>query len=208
MIILLGLPKSGTTSFHSLFKTLGYTSFHWKKNGKFIGKMIENNKMNKKPLLNDFEESDVITQMDICIDADNCYWPQVIDFKQIIEENQDAIFILNTRHPDKILSSFKKWGTGKKSNKYGSFYERIFKFNPELFECDEKSDTVFINFVKKFYNNIETYFKKNKHLKFISYHINNDKIDKLKKYIDIKDIKIFPRKNVNLEQKLKKKKSS
>lgn len=47
MIILLGLPKSGTTSFHELFKKLGYKSYHWKKGNNYIGKMIENNKKTK-----------------------------------------------------------------------------------------------------------------------------------------------------------------
>ena len=44
MIILLGLPKSGTSSFQELFLNLGYNSYNWKKGNKYIGKMIENNK--------------------------------------------------------------------------------------------------------------------------------------------------------------------
>ena len=67
MIILLGFPKSGTSSFHYLFKTLGYKSYHWKKNNKYIGIMIKKNKLNNKPLLNDFSENDVINQIDVCI---------------------------------------------------------------------------------------------------------------------------------------------
>lgn len=31
MIILIGLPKSGTSSFQKLFTSLGYSSYHWKK---------------------------------------------------------------------------------------------------------------------------------------------------------------------------------
>ncbi len=60
MIILLGLPKSGTTSFHELFKKLGYKSYHWKKGNNYIGKMIENNKKNKRLLLSQFSDTDVI----------------------------------------------------------------------------------------------------------------------------------------------------
>ena len=44
MIILLGMPKSGTSSFQELFTILGYNSYHWEKEGEYIGKMIENNK--------------------------------------------------------------------------------------------------------------------------------------------------------------------
>ena len=46
--------------------------------------------------------------MDICINEDNCYWPKIVDYKQIINENPDAIFILNKRNPEKLLSSFKR----------------------------------------------------------------------------------------------------
>ena len=60
MIILLGLPKSGTTLFHELFKKLGYKSYHWKKGNNYIGKMIENNKKNKRLLLSQFSDTDVI----------------------------------------------------------------------------------------------------------------------------------------------------
>jgi hypothetical protein len=75
MIILLGFPKSGTSSFQKLFSGLGYNSYHWKKNDKFIGSMIYNNKINKKPLLNDFSDNDVITQMDVCLDKYCSFWP-------------------------------------------------------------------------------------------------------------------------------------
>ena len=44
MIILLGMPKSGTSSFQKLFEKLGYKTYHWKKGNQYIGKMIENNK--------------------------------------------------------------------------------------------------------------------------------------------------------------------
>uniref|UniRef100_A0A6C0KWB0 Sulfotransferase domain-containing protein n=1 Tax=viral metagenome TaxID=1070528 RepID=A0A6C0KWB0_9ZZZZ len=186
MIILLGMPKSGTSSFQTLFKKLGYKSYHWTKNGKHIGKMIENNKKNKKPLLCDFLDTDVITQMDVCINKDNCYWPQISDYKQMIKENPDAIFILNKRNPKELLSSFKRWGNLDK---------RLFTYNPEI--IDDKTDDGFIEFVDNFYLEIESYFEERQHLKFISYDLINDKIEKLKTYIDIKNIKILPKMNVN-----------
>ena len=38
MIILLGMPKSGSSSFQELFTKLGYKSYHWKKgNHKYDG---------------------------------------------------------------------------------------------------------------------------------------------------------------------------
>ena len=49
MIILLGFPKSGTTSFNKLFQDLGLNTYHWKKNGQFIGLMVKRNKQQGKP---------------------------------------------------------------------------------------------------------------------------------------------------------------
>ena len=109
MIILLGFPKSGTSSFQKLFTDLGLKSYHWKKDKKYIGMLIKNNKENNKPLLSDFEKTDCITQMDVCYSVTNEYWPQIIDYEQIYYENSDSIFILNKRDPKKILSSFKRW---------------------------------------------------------------------------------------------------
>ena len=190
MIILLGMPKSGTSSFQELFTKLGYKSYHWTKQDKYIGKMIENNKKIKKPLLCDFLDTDVITQMDICINKDNCYWPQIVDYKQIINENPDAIFILNKRNTEELLSSFKRWRA------FGAnFLNRLFTYNPDIIA--NKTDKGFIEFVNNFYLEIESYFKENQNLKFISYDINNDKVEKLKKYIDIKKISTFPKQNIN-----------
>jgi hypothetical protein len=169
MIILLGLPKSGTSSFNKLFIELGYNSYHWKK-----GTMIYQNKKNNKPLLNDFLETDVITQMDICLDKNNAYWPQITDYEQLYNENVDSIFILNKRDPEKLLSSFKRW------NKLN---ERLINYNPEL--LDNNTDESFIDFVIKHYTNIETFFSKYPNSKFIVFDIENDKLEKLNKYIDL-----------------------
>ena len=46
-------------------------------------------------MLSHKSDTDVITQMDNCVDKHNCYWPQIVDYKQIIEENPDAIQRLN-----------------------------------------------------------------------------------------------------------------
>ena len=186
MIILLGFPKSGTSSFQELFIQLGYNSYHWKKGNEYIGMMIKNNKNNNKPLLNDFLENDVITQMDVCMDKENSYWPQIVDYVKIYNENKSSIYILNKRNPEKLLNSFKRW------RKYD---ERLYLYSPELIE--DKSDNGFINFVNIHYKKIEEFFENKPESKFISYNIENDDLEKLKRYIDIKDYKLLPRQNVN-----------
>ena len=186
MIILLGFPKSGTSSFHDLFQRLGYKSYHWTKGGHYIGTLIKNNKQNDKPLLNDFLDTDAITQMDVCIDHNNCYWPQIVDYKQLHKENPEAIFILNKRKPEELLHSFKRWG---------SLDKRLYKYNPELIV--DKTDTGFVEFVSRFYKDVEEYFASDLNTKFISYDINTDEIQKLTKYIDIQNIQVFPKRNTN-----------
>ena len=189
MILLIGFPKSGTLSFYHLFKKLGYKSIHWCKGGGlgnnniYIGRIIQKNKQKGLPLLNNLRKPDAITQMDVS--ETKCYWPQLVDYKQLYYENKNAIFILNKRDPHKILESFKRKG----------LHNRLYKYNPEL--IDDKTDKGFINFVQKHFNDVENFFGAQIDAKFISYDIENDDIQKLTKYIDIKNIDTFPRHNVS-----------
>lgn len=185
MIILLGLPKSGTTSFDYLFKMLGYKTYHWQKDDMYIGTIIKNNKEQGRPLLSGFEPDCCITQMDVCMSKEECYWPQIVHYRQIYEENPDAVFILNKRDPGKILRSFKRWR---------KYQKRLFRFNPEL--VSRKTDDGFLKFVADHYANIETFFRDRPEAKFIMYDIENDRIDKLSQYINIGDMVEFPQKNI------------
>ncbi len=188
MIILLGFPKSGTTSFTLLLKNLNICNkvYHWKKDNQYIGKIINDNKIQNKPLLNGFTKNDCITQLDVCLSKDLNFWPQINDFKQLYYENPNSIFILNKRQPNKIFKSFKKWF---------EYDKRIFKFNAQLFKTlDEKG---FIELVLNHYKNVESFFESIPNAKFISFDIENDNIKKLNKYINTKNYKILPTKKIN-----------
>jgi len=187
MILLVGFPKSGTSSFQLLFTKLGYKSIHqWSRSEGYVGMLIKKNKINNVPLLTGLEKYDSITQLDVCKSTSENYWSQLIDYKQLYYENKDSIIILNKRCPVKLLSSFKRWENLDK---------RIYKYNPEL--IDNKTDEGFIAFVEKHYSDVEAFFNSIPEAKFIVYDIENDTIDKLTKYIDIKDISVFPKCNVN-----------
>ena len=151
MIILVGFPKSGTSSFQTLFIKLGYKSAHWKYNKNYIGNIIKYNKYNNKPLLSGLKSLDCITQMDICISNKDSYWPQLLDYKQLYYENKNSIFILNKRSPEKILLSMKRW---HKMN------ERIFTYNPELIQ--NKTDRGIINYMYKHFRDVEHFFEQEK----------------------------------------------
>lgn len=186
MILLVGLPKSGTSSFQKLFLDLGYKSYHWKRGEDLIGMMMKNNKINNKPLLCDFLDTDVITEMNVCIDKDRAYWPQIIDYERLYNENPNSIFILNKRDPEKVLSSFKRWYR---------IHERLLTNCPEL--LPDGSDESFIHFVTKHYTNIETFFSRKPNAKFVTFDIENDNLEKLEKYFDLNGIKEFPHENKN-----------
>jgi hypothetical protein len=190
MIILLGFPKSGTSSFQKLFAKLGYKSYHQYINKKVIAMLIKNNKEKNLPLLSDFGVNDCITQMDACLNENNAYWPQITDYHQIYNENSDSIFILNKRNPAALLSSFKRWGYPNHS-----LFSRLHKYNQDIIKGTTDED--FIKLIETHYSNIELFFSSRPEAKYISYDIENDNIEKLRKYIDLKEINIFPKENVN-----------
>jgi hypothetical protein len=188
--ILLGFPKSGTTSFQELFIKLNRTTAHWRFNqaspvceiqgathqGGFIGKHISLNKEKGNPLLMGLEHYDDITQMDVCINSAYAYWPQLTDFKQLYTENPERIFVLNKRDPHKILNSFKKWvfrGIG--------FDERMRRYNPELLvEAKGRSDDEkIINLIKGHYLKVEEFFSETNPAQLISFDIEKDTTEKL-----------------------------
>ncbi len=117
MIILVGLPKSGTTSFNDLFLDIGIKSHHFRINdkiypqyrNKLIGQLIRKNYISNKPLLSFIPEKDY-TQT--AITETNCFlkeweycWPQIEYLDILYKENPDALFILHTRNIYKMVSS-------------------------------------------------------------------------------------------------------
>lgn len=193
MIILLGFPKSGTTSFTYLFNYLGYESYHWvfRDDTDYIGSWVKKCKNRNEKLLSWIPKGDkpiAVTQMDVCIDENNCYWPQLVDYKLLYEQYPDAIFILNKRDPRDILKSMKKWQ---------NYDERLLKYNPELLKkLTGNNDEKIIKLIQNHFNDVSLFFQSKKNSKFIPYHIITDKVDKLNRYIDTKNLS-FPTVNAN-----------
>lgn len=184
MIILLGFPKSGTTSFQSLFTQCGYKSAHWFYNGEYIGKLIDNNIKSNKKMLHGINV-DAITQMDVCLNHDLSFWHQVTNFKDLYYQYPDAIYILNMRNTEKLYKSFKNWG---------EYDKRIINYSPQF----HLNDNNLQDFFNKHYHNVLTFFNNQPSSKFIAFDIENDNIEKLRKYIKIPlNIKSLPHKNKN-----------
>ena len=199
MIILLGLPKTGTTSFHHLFLTLGFKSYHQAYKHNSIANLIKDNIKKGKKLLDFIPEHErdetCLTQMDHCLSPDCCFWPQVVCYKELYHQNKDSIFILNKRNVRNVLKSFKKQMFPKKK-KQTPLDKRLIKYNPELLADIPESDNPderLLHFFENHNNNIINFFADKKDAKFIIYNIEIDSIDKLKEHIDIKDAKKLPR---------------
>ena len=75
-----------------------------------------------------------------------------------------------------------------------SLYDRFIHYNKNLLPNNGTNDEKMLHLFKNHYKNITDFFT-NEKCKFIIYDIESDNIDKLKKYIDIKDIKDFPHKH-------------
>ena len=151
IILLIGFPKSGTSSFQKLFGMMGIESYHQFYHGIPIAKqMMQNlNLDHQRPLLDGFKHPFAMTQLDYCHE-DFAFWPQITHFQQLYEENKDAYFILNKRNPMDLLRSFKKWY---------QLDQRILRYNPELFQDSSLSeDEKLLSLFQRHYNNVETFF--------------------------------------------------
>lgn len=209
MIIIIGFNKTGTSSFQELFTKLGYESHHffWNENRLntiLLSDIIKHQKRNGRPLLGfitpERYERICLTQMDACFSPETNYWPQIVDFQRLYEENPQAIFILNKRNPQTLLQSFKNWRPNWTPTKGLSLYERIFMYNPEFFEPYQHLPTQeeqFVQFAQAHYDRVEAYFQTKPEAKFIIYDIEKDTLEKLAAHIDLKGLTQFPRVHPN-----------
>ena len=188
MIILIGLPKSGTTSFNELFTRLGYRTYHWKKGHEYIGTSGQNKERNR-PLLEGGKD-DYITQMDVCISKEHCCSRKLSTTNNCIE-NPDNLHPEQTGS-DKVLSSFKKWNALG-----GPMDRRLFMYNPELVA---QLDDGFVSFVHEHYSNIERFFSTCPDARFVSYDVERDSLEKLRQHIDIMHFDALPHANKGTEK--------
>jgi len=151
-IFVLGFPKSGTTTVDTALRESGLKTAHWHSPKGFCGELIYkayNEGVNPLKYLNDY---DCVTQADVCSPSDNLnYWPN-LDFgviKQIERYNPKCLFLLNTRKPEDILSSFKRWG----------FYDkRIRRSEIPGLPAGIGNDKNIISWINSHYNHCREYF--------------------------------------------------
>ena len=115
-IIIVGFPKSGTSTLQKAFAKSGIRSAHWKHDGKVVGKMIYDGWFDEGDPFFHFDDVDAITQMDFCNspnpgDPLQSYWPN-LDISLLIAIRKmypNCKFILNFRSPNATTNSMSRW---------------------------------------------------------------------------------------------------
>eukprot|EP00978_Attheya_sp_CCMP212_P016136 scaffold42005_cov40-Attheya_sp.AAC.1 len=113
-LLVMGMPKVGTTSIQKFFQCNGLTASHYNCNApgkekQVCGSTIRENVLQGSPplegLVDDFQ---VFAEMDH-ITRDDCYVPQIQALDEIHAHYPNATFILNTRNAKNWLKSIKHW---------------------------------------------------------------------------------------------------
>jgi len=112
-LMVIGFPKSGTTSLTEALTASGFRSAHWRTHsGQFVGALIYEaiyRGLDPFALLKPY---DSITQADVCLPSLQLnLWPN-LDFavlSAIRRAHPNCLFLLNYRRPDAIADGIMKW---------------------------------------------------------------------------------------------------
>jgi len=112
-LMVIGFPKSGTTSITRALRLSGLKAAHWKnEQKKYVGSLIYHAVLNREDPLENLREYDAITQPDVCVPAHKVsLWPQ-LDFavlSMIRRAHPTCWFLLNYRRPEAIADSMMRW---------------------------------------------------------------------------------------------------
>jgi hypothetical protein len=134
-ILVVGMPKTGTTSIRDFFRCNGHNASHWKcatptmsmngvpslqkreKHAKYCAQVIKGNIEHDRPPLQGTGNYQVYAQMDVELPHETvfegimrpfaCYMPQVNDLEQLSASYPKATFILNTRNASRWVNSLR-----------------------------------------------------------------------------------------------------
>jgi hypothetical protein len=112
-LMVIGFPKSGTTSLTQALEASGLKAAHWRlPSGKYVGHVIYGAvAMGRDPFFH-LKRFDAVTQADVCLPEQKlCLWPN-LDFavlRAIRRAHPECLFLLNYRRPEAICDSIAKW---------------------------------------------------------------------------------------------------
>jgi len=112
-LMVIGFPKSGTTSITAALKASGLKTAHWQlDNNRFVGGLIYKAVVNGLDPFEYLKDFDAVTQADVCLPNHNLsLWPN-LDFavlSAIRRAHPTCLFLLNTRRPEAICDSMADW---------------------------------------------------------------------------------------------------
>jgi hypothetical protein len=107
-ILVMGMPKTGTSTIHAFFERAGYRSSHYKCQGMYCGLCIQAAIKKKEPPLKACGDYEVYAQMDI-ENLGQCHLPQVVDLDILYQEAPNATWILPTRNMTRWARSTQNW---------------------------------------------------------------------------------------------------
>ncbi|KAB7610056.1 sulfotransferase family protein [Amylibacter sp. SFDW26] len=115
-IILIGFPKSGTSTIHNALIKSGITAAHWMVDDKPVGKLIYDGWFETGDPFHHFSGIEAITQLDFCNHPIKgapllSLWPN-LDISLLIAIRKmypKCKFILNYRLPAKTANSISRW---------------------------------------------------------------------------------------------------
>ena len=136
LVIVIGMPKSGTESFHEFFTCNEWKSSHYQCHGSMLGPgtkcaecmtrwVIDISRLpvgdREHELRRTCGNYDVFSQVDFT-QSHTCMFPQVYYLKTLLSYLPHACFVLNTRPTDHWLSSVQSWAVDEKR---GSLMSRM-----------------------------------------------------------------------------------
>jgi len=109
-ILLVGLPKTGTSTIHAFFERSGYRSSHFRclNNTLYCGRCIKVAIEQGKPPLQTCGNYEVWAQMDI-ENLGQCHFPQIHNLDILHQEAPNATFVLSLRNMTKWAYSVQNW---------------------------------------------------------------------------------------------------
>ena len=112
-LMVIGFPKSGTTSITAALEASGLKAAHWQIDGnRFVGALIYKAVLNGLDPFEHLKDYDAVTQADVCLPNHNLsLWPN-LDFailSAIRRAHPTCLFVLNTRRPEAICDSIADW---------------------------------------------------------------------------------------------------
>jgi hypothetical protein len=112
-LMVIGFPKSGTTTITRVLEASGLKSAHWQdESGRYVGALIYGAIFSGLDPFAHLSDFDAITQADVCLPSLRLnFWPN-LDFailNVIRRADPECLFLLNYRRPEAICKSMETW---------------------------------------------------------------------------------------------------